>query len=123
MELTGVQSKPKATWVRKAVQASWDDTEKYYQEYIPKMTEMLAKYMGQRVWKDGYYPVKTTFIEECSDYSTVKGFGAKTDMKIEETYAQRFFPLFHAYEKAVNEIKDIKSKWWYKLLNLIGLAK
>ena len=50
--------------------SAWDQVEKHYQDYMPKKIEMLGKFMGMRIWKDGCYPCNTTFIEECDNLNS-----------------------------------------------------
>lgn len=102
---------------------SWEQREDYYRKYMPEKIEMLSKYMGHKIWDMGYIPFKTTFIEECNNYNKHKPLGISCDVKMEKTYAQRFFPLFYAYEKAVEELKRIKQSWWYRLFELFGIIK
>ena len=114
---------PKIQEISKAIVLQWKETDNYYKKYIPAKCDLLAKHMGKVIWKMGYAPKESHFEYECEQYDANIGLGIFCDVKMEKTYAQRFYPLFNAYEEAVEEIRTIKSKWWYKLFNLIGLVK
>ena len=113
---------PQKDEIALAISERWSETEKYYREYIPKKIDMIGKRLGEVIWKDGYKPIEGHFEYECEEYDKIAGMGMFCDVKMERTYAQRFYPLMKALEDTFNELENIKSKWWYKLFYLLGLV-
>jgi len=115
---------PKITSITHTVQESWQKQEERMREIIERDVRSLSNYMGQEIWKLGYWPHKCDFVKEAANYDKCVRLGLKAKIhKYEETYAQRFYPLYNAYKEAVLELRKIKRSWWYKLLSLLSIIK
>ena len=115
---------PEITELSNALFMRWLETDENFTKRIDEHLECLKKRHAEEIWKHGYRPMKTEFMEERDTYDKNRGIGLTSDVhNLEKTYAQRFYPLVYELENRIWELEHIKRSFWYRLGEIFGFIK
>ena len=106
--------------IRNVVVKQWDEMDVSYSKRIEEVLATLQQYHAKCVWEGGYKPKKSHFISEKHNYGLTEGIGISSECEKSETFHQKVYPLIEELDGVLKELKEIKSKWWYKLITMFG---
>ncbi len=100
--------------IRNCVMENWCSYDTDYSKRVEEVLAKLQQHHAKCVWESGYKPKKTSYIKETQNYGATESIGLSSECERSDTFNQKIYPVIEELDYVLRELKDIKSKWWYK---------